>query len=224
MSNEQAILSFDTSMNACGAGVYAGGQIYARRELMMAGHGERLVPMIQDVLAEAGIAFKDVDAIVTTLGPGAFTGLRIGLSSAKAFGFALGIPVVGVSTFQMLASQYVAQHAGTVPLAVIIETKREDFYFQRFSHQAEALSAPCAIPRADIESLIGDAPHVLIGDGVQRYKGISAQGHTQIDCGFMAAHYSRHSTADYFTGAIEPLYLRGAEVSQSKRGQRVLAS
>ena len=224
MKDHPVILSFDTAMNVCGAGVYARGHAHARAEPMMAGHGERLIPMIEDVLRTADVHFKDISAVVTTVGPGAFTGLRIGLSSAKAFGLALGVPVIGISTLQVLASQYAAMHADNVlPLAVIIETKRSDFYVQIFSASAQARTEPAAMPAEAIRGLLGEVPHVLIGDGVQRYKGIPAgQSYERVDCGFMARLFALAPEEPFWQRPAEPLYLRGAEVSQSKRVQRVL--
>src|SRR5262249_27068835 len=130
MERFQNILAIDTALGACSAGLRVNGKHFARSEIMLSGHAERLMPMINEVMEEAGVKFPDLDTVVTTTGPGAFTGLRIGLSAAKSLGLALDIPVFGITTLQALALQYSAEKKPSGPLGVILETKREDFYFQ----------------------------------------------------------------------------------------------
>ena len=89
------ILAIDTATAACSAALMVGDAIVARRFVAMArGHAESLIPMVEAVLAEAGAAYGDLDLIATTVGPGTFTGLRVGLAAARGLAVAGSLPVV----------------------------------------------------------------------------------------------------------------------------------
>lgn len=94
-----ATLAIDTSMRACAVAVSAE---HWAREAMQRGQAERLVPMVAEVLGRAGLAFGDLARVVVTVGPGSFTGIRVGLATARGLGLALGVPVLGVSTLDVL--------------------------------------------------------------------------------------------------------------------------
>ena len=115
------ILALDSSSGACSAAVRLDGNTIARRfEIMERGQSERLMPMVKDLLDETGVAISDLDLIAVTVGPGAFTGLRIGLAAARGLALALGKPCFGVTTTQAVA----AGAAGDAPLLVAIDSKR----------------------------------------------------------------------------------------------------
>lgn len=144
------LLIFDTSCGACSVAVRSGARTVAERyEAMPRGQAERLLPMIEETLAAAGMAYGRLDAVGVTRGPGAFTGLRIGLAAARGLALALGIPAIGVSTFEALA---VRAPAGCV---VAIDTKRNDFYCQPFG--------PGGAPAGDPGILAPDAAVALAG-------------------------------------------------------------
>lgn len=222
MSEFQKILAMDTALNGCGVGVFSAGKITSRTEPMVSGQAERLIPLIDEALTEAGLKPADLNAIVTTIGPGAFTGLRIGLSTAKSMALALDIPLYGITTLQALAAQYTAQKQPDVPFAVIIETKRSDFYVQTFTANGEKSSEPAALPANAMPDLTG---HILIGDGAARYQketgatGVYKQGYELIDAGELASYFYRNK--DMFTREPAPLYLRNADVTTSKQENRV---
>ena len=132
---KQHILSIDTAMSGCSASVHTeGGGSYTNSKPMSRGQAEHLVPMVQDVLAQAKAEFSDFASIITTIGPGAFTGLRIGLSTAKSLGLALKIPVFGITTLQALALQYAPKNTKNLPIMVLIEKKQPivGLFWQRF--------------------------------------------------------------------------------------------
>ncbi|MDX1711849.1 MAG: tRNA (adenosine(37)-N6)-threonylcarbamoyltransferase complex dimerization subunit type 1 TsaB, partial [Rhodovibrionaceae bacterium] len=96
MSRPRRLLALDAAGTACSAAIVVDGRLVAARfESMRRGHSERLVPMIGEVMAEAGLAYADLDAVGVTRGPGAFTGVRIGLATARAIGLAAGKPIYG---------------------------------------------------------------------------------------------------------------------------------
>ncbi len=227
MAEFQNILAFDTALSGCGVGVFSGASRYARTEAMSSGQAERLMPIIADVMGQAGIKFEDLDAVVTTTGPGAFTGLRIGMSAAKALGLSLGIPVFGITTLQALATQYAREKNPADSLAVIIETKREDFYFEVFSREAQGVSEAAAVPGADILRTIKGKKVVILGDGAARFKSMDgaadlnfAEGFQVPDMGFIAANFYEKSSGDVYIQSPEPVYLRGADVTTSTKPAR----
>lgn len=215
------ILSIDTAMSGCSACVLrADGQVFTRSKDMPRGQAVHLVPMMNYVVAKAGINHADLSAIVTTNGPGAFTGLRIGLSTAKATGLALGVPVFGITTLQALALDF-AEKADD-EFTVLVETRRDEFYVQSFDERGLAIAEAALMIADDIPA----AP-VFIGDAVVRYSGLVdganvLAGYELPNVEVMAKALLTHK--DCFTEKPEAVYLRGADVSKSKRKQRVIAT
>ncbi len=99
-------LAFDTCLNACSVALWngTGGALYARYEPMRRGHAERLCPMIEDVLAEAACTLATIDSIAVTVGPGTFTGTRVGIAAARGFALATGAKVLGSTSLALLAA------------------------------------------------------------------------------------------------------------------------
>lgn len=160
-------LAFDTCLAACSAAVVEDGRVLARRsDPMLRGHQERLAPLVAEVMAEAGLAFDRLDRVGVTVGPGSFTGLRVGLAFAKGLGAALSIPVVGVGLLEALAEPLAAHAPGTV--FAVLDAKRGQVYLQAFSGGA-ALMAPDALElgaaQARLAELAGHGQATLIGSG-----------------------------------------------------------
>jgi tRNA threonylcarbamoyladenosine biosynthesis protein TsaB len=137
-------LTLDTAHAACTVGVVAHGRLVASaQELRARGHAERLVPMVQEVLGAAGN--PTISAIVTTLGPGSYTGLRVALAAARAFGLAWRCPVWGVSSLAALA--FAAGSAKDVLVAQ--DAGRGLIFVQAFSSSGAALTSPESLLPAD---------------------------------------------------------------------------
>ena len=135
------VLSLDTCLAACSVAVLDGGRVRAARaEVMARGHQERLAPMAQAVMAEAGLPFAALMRIGVTVGPGSFTGLRVGVAFAKGLAAALDVPAVGIGTLEALA----AQGEGLVFAA--IDARRDQLYLQAFE-DGQPLMAPDALHR-----------------------------------------------------------------------------
>ncbi len=222
MSNFNKILAFDTVLQACRVAAVCGEREAVRVRDEPHGQAEHLMPMIEGAMDEAGLEYGALDAIVTTIGPGAFTGLRIGLSAAKALAMSAGVPLYGVSSLQVVAAQFARDHAGRA-CNVALETKRQDFYFQSFDEGGAAACAAQALSLAEIEGRGG----VYIGDGAERLRGEAGasveviQGYEFIDPAFLARML--RARPEVFVSEVSPLYLRGADVSQSKNVPRRLA-
>ncbi len=124
------ILAFDTSAAHCAAALLLGsqndGRVWLKTEAMEKGQAERLMPLISELLAEAGVALADVTAIGVGTGPGNFTGVRIAVAAARGLALGLGVPAIGVTRLEALA--YGLQR----PITVIEDARRGEVYVQRF--------------------------------------------------------------------------------------------
>lgn len=158
------LLVIDTALGACTAAVFAdGGPLAVRFEPMAKGHQERLGGLARDVVAEAGGGFKSLDRIGVTVGPGSFTGLRVGLAFAQGLGAALDRPVVGVSTLDALAASLDAEDR---PVAAVVDARRGQVYARLFA-AGVPLGEAQALPLQEAAKRIADlGPAVsLIGNG-----------------------------------------------------------
>ena len=125
------LLVIDTALGACTAAVFEDGRALAVRfEPMTKGHQERIGGLVRDVMAEAGGDFNSLDRIGVTVGPGSFTGLRVGLAFAQGLGAALDRPVVGISALDALAASL---DGATEPVAALIDARRGQVYARLFS-------------------------------------------------------------------------------------------
>jgi tRNA threonylcarbamoyladenosine biosynthesis protein TsaB len=137
------LLALDCAAGACSVAVLdATGVLAAAHRAMDRGQAEALMPMIADVLAEAGIAARDLGAVAATVGPGSFTGVRIGLAAARGIALAAGLPTVPVTTLEAVAE---TAEPGPEPLLVVLDAKRNDFYGQWFAPNGAALGAARAV-------------------------------------------------------------------------------
>lgn len=135
------ILALDTCLGACSVALAAddGAVLAHASEAMARGHQERLAPMVERVLAEAGVSSGMVTRVAVTVGPGSFTGLRVGIAFAKGFAQALGAETVGVGVLEALA----AEADGLVCAA--IDARRDQVYLQVFE-DGVPLMAPDVLP------------------------------------------------------------------------------
>jgi len=165
------ILALDSAMNGCGVGLHDfDNNINVSKTLEMTrGQAEALLPMIQDVLKEARKDFKDIEMIAVTQGPGAFTGLRIAMATAKSLGLALDVPVAGVCTFEsvLLTALNNPILCDAQKVTVVLETKRRDFYICTFDENQNAITDKMALVADDVEEVIKDSD-VIVGDAVKR--------------------------------------------------------
>lgn len=187
---------------------------------MVRGHSELLMPMVEAVMHESGLGYSDLDKIAVTVGPGAFTGLRIGLSTAKAMAMALQVPAVGLTTLDILARQFREQQPSAC--AVLIETKRDDYYVGVYNAQGMAVREPAAMSGAATAELLKEYPDiVLTGDAVERFSSAHA-GHAAVPALLPDAKLMCVMADVGLGGEPEPLYLRGADVTMPKQPPRTL--
>lgn len=225
------VLALDSAGGACSAALWRRGALAGHRLQPMArGHAEALLPMAVEVMADAKTGFDSLDLIAVTVGPGAFTGLRIGLAAARGLALATGVPALGVTTFAAVAEAVPATERDCRTLLVLLDSKRNDLFAQRFDAGLAPLGAPAILPIDALEGWIPDGPVAVAGDGVAlarpvlaRRAGVTcvAAGDTP-DAAYVARIAARRFAAGEFGGEpggllpAVPLYLRAPAVTPSE--------
>jgi len=126
------LLAIDTALDRCSVGVArAGGPAVLVSETIGRGHAERLFGMVAAAMAEAGLAFADLDRIAVTVGPGSFTGVRVGVAAARGFALVLARPAVGIGTLEAIAEE-ARSLAGDVPVLAALDARHGEVYAQAF--------------------------------------------------------------------------------------------
>lgn len=221
------ILGIDSSTGACSAALVAGSAVLAhRREEMSRGQSERLAPMVEAVMTEAGRGFESLDAVAVTRGPGSFTGVRIGMAMAKGLGQALRIPVLGITGFDAVAMAALNQAEGPLAmLAIVLESRREDLFVQLFGADGALLSDPEALPAdaiaARLRGHFGALPILLAGDAADRVAAclgpddVSHWRHSPVTVpdAREVALLARDGRRTVKGAELKPLYLRAPDVT-----------
>lgn len=210
------VLAIDTSEVNCSAALLmASGQNFAASEPIGRGHAERLLPMIEELLSEAGIAYRDINRIAVTTGPGTFTGLRVGLSVARGLALSLDVPCTGLSGLAVLAVQ--AKKSDGIVHSVIKGRGGQVFY-QAFEAEgiakpAKALSKAVNIDADDARSAIEIRSGYVLGSAVPLVMGREAGPEDVIDPVVLAKAALSLDPDDY---PPEPFYLREADAIVAK--------
>jgi tRNA threonylcarbamoyladenosine biosynthesis protein TsaB len=239
---EPVVLAMETAGSACSVAVGRGGVVLAAESRAMRhGHGEALFPMIERVMRESGLAPSQLDAVAAAIGPGGFTGIRVGLAAAQGIALAIRARLIGVSSFAAVAARLsglpnTALDGGA--LVVALDSRRAELYVQIFALQpAAALAAPEAL-LADrlpgyVDGLLGglvrDAPLLLAGDAAEaaaaalggRAAVAIADNSAPGAEGVLAAALRQLNSAAPANAPVDapvrPLYLRPPDVTLPKR-------
>lgn len=165
-------------------------------------HGEQLAPLIEQCLADAGLHRRDLTAVVAGVGPGPFTGLRVGLATARTLAHVLDLPLYGVCTLDALALQAVATGAVAEPFLVATDARRREVYLASYDADGRRLEGPTVARPADVAT---DVP--VVGAGPELYPDAFSRpvGPTVPDAAWLARAVAgeRVELLD-----PEPLYLR----------------
>lgn len=214
-------LALETATNICDVSVFRDGSPIAHRGLDQArSHAEQLVPMIQECLLKAAIEPRDLKAIAVSSGPGSYTGLRIGASTAKGLAYANDIPIIAVPTLEALAFSLL--ESGGKPVVTLLPSRRGEVYlaaFEMLDAEVHRLVNECVIqvdafPERLREAKIGTG--TLCGPGVERLieSGIDLSRFTRLDVGLSSKYVGFAALGrlekQLFedTSSFEPYYLR----------------
>ncbi|KPC80343.1 MULTISPECIES: tRNA (adenosine(37)-N6)-threonylcarbamoyltransferase complex dimerization subunit type 1 TsaB [Streptomyces] len=185
------------------------GQVDARR------HGELLLPAVDRILAEAGTKLDAVTGVVVGVGPGPYTGLRVGLVTAATFGSALSVPVHGLCTLDALA--YAAGLDGLEgPFAVATDARRKEVYWARYEDYRTRDGDPCVDRPADVADRLAGLP--VAGAGALLYPEAfpDARGPEHVSAGALASLAAERLAAGAGLLPPQPLYLRRPDAQVPK--------
>lgn len=205
------LLAFDTATAQVSVAVHDGSDVLAEQVSQQAmKHGEHLAPLISAVLAGAGAAMSDVTGIAVGVGPGPFTGLRVGLVTARTLGMALDLPVHGVCTLDVLAAEAVASGAVVGDFLVATDARRKEVYVASYSAEGVRVSGPSVVRPAEAAS-----SRPVVGEGALLYPADfpHAVGPARPSAGWLARLV--------LSGTIEPL---GPEPLYLRRPDAVAAA
>lgn len=152
MTTKPFLLALDTSGPHCAVALLGpGGRVFSRDEPMEKGQAERLMPLAEAVLAEAGLGWRDLAALAVCTGPGNFTGIRISVAATRGLALGLGLPAIGVTRLEALAQGLPR------PLTVLEDARRGEVYRQVFTDQGAGPAELVADPGAPAGAVTGSA-------------------------------------------------------------------
>ena len=219
------LLAMDTTLGACSAAVVADGGVVARRWTAMArGHAEALMGMIDAVVAEAGIRRRALDGVAVTVGPGTFTGVRVGLAAARGLALALDRPLCGLSTLEALAAAAALGPAPPATVLAAIDARRGQLYVQSFRVGAsdgcllDPLDAPRAIAVEDasraglLDDVAGDVAGggACVGTGAALIAG-ATDVRADLPDAAVVGRYAQLLADDRWRARAAPLYVRAPD-------------
>jgi tRNA threonylcarbamoyladenosine biosynthesis protein TsaB len=165
------ILALDTSMGACSAALLCADRgkpkLFARQERMERGHAEALMPMVAEVLGEAGIVPSALGVIAATTGPGSFTGVRIAIAAARGLALVTNAKLFGIDSLTVMARE--ARQSGAVGqrgFAVVVDARRGMLYFGLYDASGARLEGPILIAPDDAAAALPRDVHLAVGNGV----------------------------------------------------------
>lgn len=219
------ILALDAAGQACSAAVWADGALRARRlERMARGQSEQLVPLAQAVMTEAGLAFRELDAVAVTLGPGGFTGVRIGLAAAEGLALAWDLPIVGLSNFAVVAAAVPPAERQGRTLLVAIDAKRPELYAAAWDAAGREILAPVLLPPDALAARLPARELLIAGDAADAAAAaLTAAGRAPLlsaapgeaDAGLLAALAARQ-TLPAERILPQPIYLRPPDTTRAR--------
>ncbi|WP_145572930.1 tRNA (adenosine(37)-N6)-threonylcarbamoyltransferase complex dimerization subunit type 1 TsaB [Yersinia mollaretii] len=132
------ILAIDTATEACSVALWNNGEVQALFELCPREHTQRILPMVQQILAESGLSLGQLDALAFGRGPGSFTGVRIGIGIGQGLALGADLPMIGVSTLQTMA-QGAFRLTGASRVLAAIDARMGEVYWGEFEREAEGV-------------------------------------------------------------------------------------
>ena len=218
------VLAFDTCFGAVSVAVrwQSGRDEWLLREAYeprTTGHAERLFPMLAQVMDDAGLSFSAIDRIAVTLGPGSFTGVRVGVAAARALALAMEKPVVGMTSLAVMAHGahvLLADARAGRQLAVAVDARRDMAYLQLFGDDCIEISEVMLLTHEGAACLIGQGPVLIVGSAAAAVAAVvrTAGGEPEARLPELQPHARAlaliaHDLAPI--DSVKPLYLRAPD-------------
>lgn len=162
------LLAVDTALDDCAVALLHGDPaaptLTVVGEVIGRGHAEKLMAMIMAATAEAGVALAEIDAFAASIGPGSFTGIRVGVAAARGFALASGRPAVAVSSLEALAEE-VRELAPARPVVAVLDARKDEVYAQGFAADGSPVAPPFVAAATLAAALAADLGAMVIGSG-----------------------------------------------------------
>ena len=229
------ILQIDTATQVCSAALSANGETMACIDIDEPNvHASRLTLLVEELMQKTGLTVNDLSAVAVSEGPGSYTGLRIGVSTAKGLCYAADLPLIGVDTLAAMANGFITSGdrfmAAGIQLHPMVDARRMEVYTAVFDHRLAQLIAPKAvvIDEQSFDDLGTGRQAVLFGNGADKFAELFA-GYVHVDVvtGFKnsAGHLSGPAYRAFLAGEFadvayfEPYYLKDFVATKPKRQQ-----
>lgn len=220
------ILSIETSTSICSVAVHLDGKLISLSELTEPGaHAERLMLLVEEVLEKAETGFQELDAVAVSEGPGSYTGLRIGVSTAKGLAFGLNKPLIGVNTLQALASA-VASREGELVIPVL-DARRMEVFREVFDWKLNSVAKLDAevLSEDSFQNFLESHRVYFLGDAVDKVKSVVQHDHASFisDLSFSSQYMGGIAFGKYQKGQFAdlayfvPNYLKEFKALHSKK-------
>lgn len=222
-----AILAFDCAVSGLGVAVLRDGNRLAGLAQGGRDQAAQLLPAIETVLAEAGVGRRELELVAVTIGPGSFTGVRVGLAAARGLAVGLGVPLAGISTTSVLLAQAVPR--GRL-LVAAIDSRLGDW----FCAVGEGQSTAFVTTAGELASRLGGRPCHVIGSGAEVLSeqllaaGVDAMAEEAVPDAVALAHLARRDGVEIWRrrnsaeGLPRPLYLRGVNITLPDGARRTV--
>jgi len=199
------LLALDTATELCSAALWLDGEVLEREELRARGHGELILPMIEALLAQAGLRLQQLDAIAFGRGPGAFTGVRLAVSVAQGLGYSAGLPLIPISDLRALAAQALRLSPATPRVLVCQDARMAEVYWGCYEHALQNGSQLLAA--AGVESV--SVPESVMLPADWSHGTVCGAG-----SGFAAYHSALSATQSQLAAVFPQLLPRAGEIAQ----------
>jgi tRNA threonylcarbamoyladenosine biosynthesis protein TsaB len=223
------VLALDVAGSACSVAVAAAADVLSMRsQPMLRGQAEALLPMVDAAMREAALPVKALDLVAVTVGPGSFTGIRVGLAAARGIAFAASLPLVGVTGFEAVAASLLSENDADSRLVLAaLESRGAELYVQLFDRDRPLAAPAVLLPEALAERIAascGDRPLRIVGDAAERaVSALAERPQTSIGVppavvlGVARAALLRWRRGEP-AGRAEPFYLRPPGTSLPRAG------
>jgi len=212
------VLALDTALAACSVGLFDTERdkvLASESALLHRGHAEALLPMIERVIAKLEGGWTALSRIGVIVGPGSFTGLRVGIAAARAAALATKRPAVGITTLAALAAPAIAISEGS-PVASVIDARHSNVFFQLFSPEGRPLCEPAVLSADEVAARLTEQPAHLVGSGSLAVRaalsrlGVSARSYDADAMPDIVSLAKLAAAANPVTAPATPLYIKAA--------------
>ena len=220
------ILSIETATSVCSVAIHDKGRLISLCEIFESGaHAERLMTLVEEAVSKSSLSLNLLHAIAVSEGPGSYTGLRIGVSTAKGLAFGLGVPLISINTLQALASVVEAKEGELI--IPVLDARRMEVYREVFDWELNSISKLDSeiLEAESFENFLEKGKVYFLGDAVEKVRGVLNNENASFDSGasFSASHmgklaFAKFKNKDFANLAyFVPNYLKEFKALQSKK-------